>query len=101
MSNRIILQTRLETVLGSRNVYFSPPKSVQMQFPAIVYSREPMDKIYADNDVYLQKQKYKVVLIDKRPDSPIFYALTRMQYCRHITTYQSDNMNHDVFEIYN
>ena len=36
---RLELQSVLEQTLGSRNVYFQPPASVKMKYPAIVYER--------------------------------------------------------------
>ena len=36
------LHELLVSVLGSRNVYFQPPESIRMQYPAIVYARNNM-----------------------------------------------------------
>ena len=38
MANRLDLQALLEDLLGSRNVYYQPPESVKMNYPAIVYA---------------------------------------------------------------
>ena len=43
MASRLELQTKFENILGSRNVYFQPPASVQMRYPAIVYSRKNIE----------------------------------------------------------
>ena len=37
MAPRLDLQKLLVELLGSDNVYFQPPPSVQMNYPAIVY----------------------------------------------------------------
>ena len=37
MGTRIELQLKLEEILGSRHVYFQPPASIKMTYPAIVY----------------------------------------------------------------
>ena len=54
MSNRTDLQAMLEQILGSRNVYYQPPASVQMNYPAIVYSRKNIENSHADDAVYIQ-----------------------------------------------
>ena len=54
MPSRLNLQTTLETILGSRNVYFQPPESVKLKYPAIVYSRNDIMNQFADDGVYSQ-----------------------------------------------
>ena len=39
MKTRYELHEFLCEILGSRNVYFQPPESVKMKYPAIVYER--------------------------------------------------------------
>lgn len=41
--SRIDLQYLLENILGSRHVYFQPPETVKMNYPAIVYSLDGID----------------------------------------------------------
>ena len=55
----------------SENVYFQPPSSVLMNYPAIVYERSSADTRHADNALYLHKCRYTVTVIDADPDSPI------------------------------
>lgn len=38
--DRIGLSKLLREILDSDNVYFQPPESLKMNYPAIVYSRE-------------------------------------------------------------
>ena len=68
MASRLNLQTELETILGSRNVYYQPPESVKMKYPAIVYSRKNIDNIFADDTVYTQNHAYELTVIDPNPD---------------------------------
>ena len=56
MDSRPNLQTKLEQILGSRNVYFQPPESIKLNYPAIVYKRSNIQNTFADNEVY--KQSY-------------------------------------------
>lgn len=100
MHNRINLQKHLEAILGSRNVYFQPPESVHMQYPAIVYSRNRIENEHADNLVYKNDTSYTVIVIDKNPDSEIVAHVSNLPLCRHERHYTSDNLNHDVFTLY-
>lgn len=97
---RVELQTILEKVLGSRNVYFQPPASIRMSYPAIVYELDDMPPNHADNQVYLQTNRYKVTVIDSDPDSKIPAQIAQFPMCRFSTRYTSDNLNHTVFELY-
>lgn len=100
MHDRIDLQNIFEEILGSRNVYFQPPSSVKMQYPAIVYSRRILDPKFANNGVYVYSPGYEVILIDKNPDSEYVEKLLMLPYCHYDRHYQADNLNHDVFTIY-
>lgn len=100
MSNRLELQTQLEDILGSRNCYFQPPASVQMNYPAIVYSLSTIEKIHANDDMYKSLIAYMVTLIDKNPDTPFLMEILKLPYCRFDRFYTSDNLNHWVFTLY-
>ena len=98
--NREAFQARLETILGSRNVYFQPPENVQLKFPAIVYNLSRLDTINADNQSYLRFTAYDVVVIDRAPDSSIADIISRLPMCRFNRSYKSKNLNHFSFTIY-
>ncbi len=100
MDRRPNLQTLLENVLGSHNVYFQPPPTVQIKYPAIIYSREDIDNTYADNAVYFNKIGYQLTVVDRNPDSKIVDKVSKLPMCRFNRHYTSDNLNHDVFTIY-
>lgn len=100
MPSRLELQTLLENILGSRNVYFQPPESVKMKYPAIVYGLDNIENSFADDGVYLSKKKYLVTVIDEDPDSPIVDKVASLPTCRFNRHFQSDNLNHDVFILY-
>lgn len=100
MGSRLDLQTKLETLLGSQNVYYQPPASVRMNYPAIVYSRSNIENRHADDDVYMQAYFYEVTVIDEDPDSEIVENVSKLPGCRFDRHYTSDNLNHDVFTLY-
>lgn len=100
MASRLELQTVLEDVLGSRNVYYQPPESIRMKYPAIVYVRSKIKNVFADDRVYAQKRLYEVTVIDKDPDSEVVYKLSLLPGCVFDRHFESDNLNHDVFILY-
>ncbi len=100
MASRLQLQTELEELLGSKNVYYQPPASVKMSYPAIVYSRNDIKNDFANNDVYSQNRSYEVIVIDKNPDSEIVDRVSQLPMCRFDRHYTSDNLNHDVFTLF-
>ena len=99
MHNRLNLHEVFCDILGSRNVYFQPPPSVKMNYPAIVYSRDEINNTFANNSVYNQSLLYQVTVIDKDPDSEIVMKVSRLPACKHNSSFQSDNLNHDVFTL--
>lgn len=100
MHSRIDLQTVLEEILGSRNVYFQPPASVKMSYPAIIYSLKSFDNRFANNSIYKHMTAYEVIVIDKNPDSPFIDKMGGLQYCSFDRHYRADNLNHYVFTLY-
>lgn len=100
MDSRPSLQSKLETILGSRNVYFQPPESIRLSYPAIVYSRSDIASAYADNIKYRKNRQYQITLIDKNPDSETIDKILELPKCRFVRHFTSDNLNHDVFYIY-
>lgn len=100
MANRLDLQAELEELLGSRNVYFQPPASVRINYPAIVYTRSDIDNTFADDSVYMQSHFYEATVIDEDPDSKIIEAISKLPTCRFSRHFTSENLNHDTFIIY-
>ncbi len=100
MDRRLLFHEVLCDVLGSRNVYFQPPESVKMNYPAIVYNRDGIDSKHANNGVYLSQMRYSVTVIDKDPDSPIVGKVASLPTSKFNRHYEKDNLNHDVYTIF-
>lgn len=100
MPSRLALQTLLEMVLGSPNVYYQPPASVKMKYPAIVYGLDDIENTFADDGVYASQRKYMVTVIDSNPDSSIIDRVSVLPTCQYNRHFESDNLNHDVFTLY-
>lgn len=100
MASRPELQSKLEELLGSKNVYYQPPESVKMQYDAIRYSRKKIDTKFANNALYTKMNCYEIIVIARKPDNPVIDKLLELPYCAFDRHYESDNLNHDVFTLY-
>lgn len=100
MASRIELQTFLESLLGSKEVYFQKPESKKMKYPAIKYSLSGFDNKHANNGVYGSMTRYDIILMDWDPDSEFVEKLKNMQYCSFDRHYPADGLNHWSFTLY-
>ena len=99
MDKRAILDAMLKNIEGV-HVYFQPPASVQMKYPAIRYERARVDNWHANNVPYVHAVGYELIVIDKDPDSKVVDYVSKLPMCRWNRHYTADNLNHDVFIIY-
>lgn len=97
---RLILHEKLKSILGNPNVYYQPPESVKIRYPAIVYSRNGIENTHADDTVYYRKTFYEITVIDKQPDSEAADKISLLPFCRFNRHFVSDNLYHDVFTLY-
>lgn len=98
MAPRLQFQTLLETICS--RVYFQTPEDILMEYPCIVYQRDPGSSKFANNRPYHYEQQYEVKLISRSPDTDIFGKLAALPKSTHARFFVSDNLNHDVFSIY-
>lgn len=99
MDERLRLSALLHEILGSDNVYYQPPESISMKYPAIIYARDGISNTFADDIAYIHRIKYRITVIDKDPDSIIVDKISRLPMCSFDRHYTADNLNHDVFTI--
>lgn len=100
MGARTDLQTLLEAILGSSNVYFQPPTNVEMRYPCIVYHRDDAKSMFAGNKLYHYVKRYQVTVIDRDPDSFISDRIAELPLCIYKRFFTADNLNHDIFDLY-
>lgn len=100
MASRLELQSMLEGLLGSRNVYFQPPESIKMKYPAVVYALERIDTTKADNSSYLKNKAYQLNYITTNPDDTMVDTILELPSCAYVQTYKSENLYHHVFRLY-
>lgn len=100
MGSRLDLQYKLEELLGVRHVYFQPPASVTMEYPAIKYSKSRIDTKKANDSTYSKFTRYELIVISKKPDDPVIDKLLDLPYCSYDRSYKADNLYHDALSIY-
>lgn len=95
------IQDALEAVDSSLHVYYQPPASVHIKYPAIIFRLENIDQKFADDWTYLKDRAYMVTLICKDPDNPyvdkLVWAFQKIRFDR---AYISDNLYHYVYVLY-
>lgn len=100
-TSRLELQTKLETLLGSRQVYFQPPETVKMKYPAIAYDLYQLNQRFADDTAYRRFPRYTVTIIDRNQEIDWVPAmLDAFQYCSVERIYYADGLAHYAFVIY-
>lgn len=94
------IQTLLESILGTGNVYFQPPSGHLMAYPAIVYERDLENVQFADNSPYRRAVRYNVTYIDRSPNSEVYDKLASLPMSRYERFFKAGTLNHDLFNIY-
>lgn len=100
MGTRLELQTKLEELLGLKHVYYQPPSTVKIEYPAIIYSKGRIDKDHANDKAYRFKTRYEIIVVDRHPDNSVIQKLLFLPYCSYDRHYISDNLNHDSLTLY-
>lgn len=100
MNRRLELQSMLEEILGSRNVYYNPPATLTMKYPCIRYSFNGIKPTLANDAKYLKTKRYDGIVISKESDPEVVDKIIDLQYCSLGTPYKADNLNHYPFTIY-
>lgn len=96
--SRSSLQGTFEAICD--HVYFQPPASVKMTYPAIVYNLSDIDKRNANNTGYKIDHAYMVTLISRDPVDERVDSLEALPLCSFNRYYSADNLHHWVFTIY-
>lgn len=100
MASRLELQSKLEELLENENVYYQPPESIKMNYPAIRYYKSDIDSRFANDSTYSKMTCYQLIVIDKKPDNPVIDKLLALPYCSYDRFYAANNLNHDVLTLY-
>lgn len=97
---RLELQTLLEGVLGSGNVYFQPPSNLAIQYPCIVYALDNAKTEFAGNHPYSRTKRYQVTVIDRNANTLIPDDVAQLPLSNLNRVFTADNLHHYVFNLY-
>lgn len=100
MASRLNLQSKLEELLGNRNVYYQPPETLNMSYPAIRYSLSEPDVKFANDKRYLNTKCYELIVISKLPDPEVVDKILDLPYTSMGRPYPSNNLYHYPIKIY-
>ena len=98
---RLEIQDLLESIDSSLHVYFQPPPTKRIQYPAIIYKLDNIDQVPADDITYVKHKSYMVTLVHSDPDNDIIDKLIdKIPNIRFDRTYISDNLYHYIYILY-
>jgi hypothetical protein len=105
MGQRLDLHNKLVSIINSPNpletrVYYQPSASTTLKYPCILYSRSAKDEKFANNKLYLGKQRYSITVIDANPDSLFPDEVSQLPLTRFAQHFTTDGLNHDVYFTY-
>lgn len=99
--SRIQLQTILENLLGTKEVYFQPPNKIKMHYPAIVYYLDRIDTRSADDNHYFMKNRYGVIFMTRDADSDIpAKILAEFPMSTYDRSARNENVYHHYLTLY-
>lgn len=99
MHTRKELHEELKKIAGD-NVYFQPPPSIHINYPAIVYIRSGLPSVSADDSPYSVSHRYLITVIDNVPNSPLSEKMSWLPTVQFDRSYIADRLYHDVFTIF-
>ena len=100
MATREELQATLESLLGSRNVYYNPPQNLEMKYDAIRYSLSNIQSKYANNNKYSKMKCYDLIVISRRPDPAVVDKILELPYSSLNRPYTAENLHHYPITLY-
>lgn len=100
MASRLELQSKLEELMGNRNVYYDPPTNIRMEYDAIRYSLDAIESRFANDNRYRNLKKYNVIVISRDPDPEIVDKILDLPYTSLGRPYVTDNLYHYPITLY-
>lgn len=100
MGTRLDLQSLLEALQPGLHVYFQPPPTDEVLYPAIIYNRDWESAHFADNIPYNRRVRWAITVIDRDPDSLIPDQVAQLPMTRFVRHYTTEGLNHDIYDVY-
>lgn len=103
MARRLELLALLESLMDPEhvgNVYYQPPPTVKLSYPAIIYSKDSARTDFADGIPYIHSKRWQIMIISQNPDDPLPDKVARLPKCLFASHYTVQNLYHDVYNLY-
>lgn len=85
---------------SDKNVWYQPPATVRLTYPSIIYKLNDLPPTFANNLPYEIEHMYELTVIDTDPNSALREKIAKLPQCRLVRIFESDNLHHYVFHIY-
>ncbi len=98
-----LLQETFESATGlssSGRIFFQPGSDTTLKYPCILYRLNSIPTNPANDRPYKIDHEYELTVIDRDPLSPLREAIVRLPMCRFNRAFESDNLHHYAFTIY-
>lgn len=100
MGRRLQLQTVLDSIEGPTKVHYQPPANVRLTYPCILYTLSNELSRHANNNLYMNKKRYTITVIDANPDSLIPDEILRLPLSSFSRRFMNDGLYHTVYDVY-
>lgn len=107
MGRRLDLHNKLKSVYTKvtnksfeGKIHYCPPATLKLTYPCIIYKLIDMPTANANNFPYKIEHCYELTVVDSDANSPLREAIVKMFTCRLVRIFESDNLHHYVFHIY-
>lgn len=100
MTDRLKLHKALCDALGPKvNVYFQPPESMKMKYPAFRYNYAGVNRQFADGKAFVSHDIYEGTLIESGSESVYNAKILELPYVRPGRVYIANNLTHYSYTI--
>lgn len=81
------------------NVIFGTKTNTTLVYPYIRYSLSNINNNYANNNKYINKERYRVILVEQSFDTKLFKKISDLPYTIFETQYNTDGLYQSIFTL--
>lgn len=95
------LHKQIQNLVGEDvKVYFEVDTNTKMQYPCVIYRRTRFKNEWANNHKYLDNAEYDIIYVTAEPDDETVKALLTLPMSSYDRRYVTQNMYHDVLQVF-
>lgn len=101
MENNVRIELHNKLLEYCDTCYFQPPETVKLSYPCIIYSRNQVESLTANNINYKNDREWTIRVIAREPDSEIPTNLLQgLSMISLIDDYVSDGLYNTILKHY-